>query len=98
MAAYTYKEVCHRADFTAMDKQFEGKYGREIDPDPNYDGDYWTVAADLLDAKDARIASLEALLGEAPHSELCDSMASGWVAGLEVAPGDLDCNCFKSRA
>lgn len=55
------------------------------------------VLTNELQAATVRIAELEALLGEAPHSELCDSMASGWVAGLEVAPGDLDCNCFKSR-
>ena len=65
MAAYAYKEVCHRADFTAMEEQFQEKYGREIDGDANYDGDYWTVAADLLDAKDTRIADLEARLATA---------------------------------
>lgn len=70
------------------------------------DGDYMDKDAAIhceqamheLIRQDARVAELEALLGEAPHSELCGSMASGWVAGLEVAPGDLDCNCFKSRA
>lgn len=31
-------------------------------------------------------------------NEDCDSRASGWVAGLEVMPGDIDCNCPRGEA
>ena len=49
-----------------------------------------------LDAAEKRIAALEALLGEAPHEEECDALAFGEIGN--VRPGDLPCNCFKSRA
>ena len=64
MARYAYKDVVYRADFQALCEGFEAKYGRELDPDPNYDGDYWGVAADLLDAKDAEIEALRGQVAE----------------------------------
>lgn len=59
MAAYSYKRVAHRGDFLEMEKTFKERYGEEPDGDPSYLGDNWVIAADLLEAKDARIAELE---------------------------------------
>ena len=33
------------------------------------------------------------LVEKLPHDEDCASLSSGWAAGLEVRPGDMDCNC-----
>lgn len=60
------------------------------------------------DESKARIAALEALLGEAPHDPNCDSLACAVCPFLESAHGHGAirvghefvprlCNCFKSR-
>lgn len=66
MAAYSYKEVANREDFRAARDEWEKQTGNECDGDPGYDGDYWYVAAFLLDKKDAEIAALKAQLAPAP--------------------------------
>jgi len=53
MAAYSYKDVVHRADFEATKRRWEEVNG-ECDNDANYAGDYWCIAAQLLDEKDAK--------------------------------------------
>ena len=66
MAAYSYKEVCHRPELQKYIDQFEQKYGREFDGDSNYDGDYWLVADDYicdLISKCDELASKVKLLG-----------------------------------
>lgn len=51
-----------------------------------------------LTAAEARVLFLEEQLDKAPHAEDCASLVSGTAAGgLECRPGDLDCNCFKSK-
>lgn len=68
MAAYSYKEVAHRADFAEAKKRWEEVNG-ESDDDPNYDGHNWYIAAQLLNEKDARIKELEA--DQALGAQLC---------------------------
>ena len=63
MAGYTYKEVCHRADFREIVKEWV-EDGIEVDQDPNYDGDYWLIAAELLEKKDKKIQELTDLVKE----------------------------------
>lgn len=51
MAHYAYKNFCYDIDlkeFTKRVEEFKKKYKRECDEDPNYDGDYWSIAADWL--------------------------------------------------
>lgn len=64
MAAYSYKEVCHRPDYQEAEVEWAQMYGQEPDGDPGYDGDCWWVTNFLLDKKDAEIARLKQLLEE----------------------------------
>ena len=59
MAYYSYKTVVYRKDFQEAITAFEEREKCKCDDDPNYSGDYWHVAALLLDQKDDRIAELE---------------------------------------
>jgi hypothetical protein len=65
MAAYSYKDVMYRADYQLAIEPCMKSIGctlADYDGGANYDEDGWTVAAYLLDQKDARIAELEAML------------------------------------
>ena len=62
MASYSYKDVCYRGDFQKLVATFKERHGSECDHDPSYLGDYWVVAGELLDEKDAQIATLNAKL------------------------------------
>ena len=65
MGYYAYKSVVHRPDFQAELKRKQAEDGEFGDFDPaGYDGDYWIVAANLLNKKDARIARLESRLSD----------------------------------
>lgn len=65
MAAYSYKRVAYRDDFSEMEKTFKDRYGEEPDGDPSYIGDNWVIAADLLESKDEQIAALRTQLADA---------------------------------
>ena len=51
---------------------------------------YCQLVEDFVAAKDTRIASLEALIADAPHSKDCPRSSKH--------SSFLSCNCFKSRA
>ena len=44
MAYYSYKDLCYQIP-SHIEEQFKTESGREPDGDPNYNGDYWTLAA-----------------------------------------------------
>lgn len=48
MASYSYKDVCNQIP-PHIEERFELLYGREHDGDPNYSGDYWTLAGMWID-------------------------------------------------
>lgn len=63
MAAYSYKDVMYRDDFQAAVKPCMESLGfteSDFNGEANYDGDGWTVAAFLLEQKDAEIMRLRA--------------------------------------
>lgn len=58
MAYYSYKDVCYSIPEHIEDK-FIKEYEREPDGDPNYDGDYWTLASMWIEDLTSKISELE---------------------------------------
>jgi len=52
--------------------------------------EWYQTVEDIFKEKDARIAHLEALIADAPHSKDCPRSSKH--------SSFLSCNCFKSRA
>lgn len=87
MAAYSYKEVMFRADYTAaikpaMESCF--KTEADYDADAGYDGDGWTVTAFLLDQKDAEIERLKAALTKIGDPLILDVPGTGTARALSM--------------
>lgn len=58
MAYYSYKDVCYNIP-SHIEEKFTEESGREPDGDPNYNGDYWTLAAMWIEELESKIAELE---------------------------------------
>lgn len=80
MAAYSYKEVCHRPIIARYVDEFEKNYGREFDNDSNYDGDYWLVASDYIDDLEVERDELLNLLTDLLSVADCDPELSQYPA------------------
>ena len=58
MAYYSYKDVCYQIP-SHIEERFKEETGREPDGDPNYNGDYWSLAAMWIEELEVKIATLE---------------------------------------
>ena len=70
MAYYSYKDLCYQIP-SHIEERFVEENGCEPDGDPNYNGDYWTLAAMWvaeLEAENARLIAevqrLQSLIDE----------------------------------
>ena len=59
MAYCSYKDVVYTSEYREAKKELEAIRGKELDDDPNYDGDAWHVVAFLIDSLKAKIRELE---------------------------------------
>jgi hypothetical protein len=60
MGQYAYKDVIYMRDYSTVRDALEQELGRELDDDPNYDGDAWLVVNQMLANRDAEIDRLRA--------------------------------------
>lgn len=61
MAYYTYKDLCYQIP-SHIEERFVEEHGREPDGDPNYNGDYWTLAAMYVAELESDVATMRKLL------------------------------------
>jgi monomeric isocitrate dehydrogenase len=78
--ASSYQLVCDRPDFQAMLEVWEAREGRSCDGDPSATGDFWRVAAALLEQKDQALADYVTLRPIASWSG--DTPALFWRDGM----------------
>lgn len=74
MAYYTYKDLCYQIP-SHIEERFVEEHGRDPDGYPNYNGDYWTLAAMYVAELESNVAEMRRLL---------ESVAAGDVCSIDV--------------